>query len=65
MIQVVCVKGKFPLLKKVRMEPEYKLHVYRVLGGEADHSPPTSAEVKNTWIYTSIPLIRLHGVVLN
>jgi hypothetical protein len=26
---------------------------------------PTSVEVKNTWIYTSIPLIRLHGVVLN
>jgi hypothetical protein len=24
-------------------------------GAEADHSPPTSAEVKNTWIYTSTP----------
>jgi hypothetical protein len=22
---------------------------------EADHSPPTSAEVKKTWIYTSTP----------
>jgi hypothetical protein len=22
---------------------------------EADHSPPTSAEVKNAWIYTSSP----------
>jgi hypothetical protein len=22
---------------------------------EAEHSPPTSAEVKNTWIYTSTP----------
>jgi hypothetical protein len=22
-------------------------------GREADHSPPTSAEVKNTWFYTS------------
>jgi hypothetical protein len=22
---------------------------------EIDHSPPTSAEVKNTWIYTFIP----------
>jgi hypothetical protein len=22
---------------------------------EADHSPPTSAEVKNTWTYTSTP----------
>jgi hypothetical protein len=31
---------------------------------EVDHSPPTSAEVKKIWIYTSTP-IRLHGVVLN
>jgi hypothetical protein len=23
------------------------------LGREADHSPPTSAEVKKTWVYTS------------
>jgi hypothetical protein len=25
-------------------------------GREADHSPATSAKVKNTWIYTSTPL---------
>jgi hypothetical protein len=25
------------------------------LGCEADHSPPTSAEVKKTWVYTSTP----------
>jgi hypothetical protein len=24
-------------------------------GREADHSPPNSADVKNTWIYTSTP----------
>jgi hypothetical protein len=24
-------------------------------GREADHSPPTNAEVKNTWIYASTP----------
>jgi hypothetical protein len=24
-------------------------------GHEVDHSPPTSAEVKKTWIYISIP----------
>jgi hypothetical protein len=24
-------------------------------GHEADHSPPTSAEVKKIWIYTSTP----------
>jgi hypothetical protein len=34
-------------------------------GREADHSPRTTAEVKNTWIYTSTPPIHLHGVVLN
>jgi hypothetical protein len=34
-------------------------------GREADHSHPSSAEVKNAWRYTSIPPIRLHGVVLS
>jgi hypothetical protein len=33
------------------------------LDGEADQSPPSSAEVKNAWSYTSIPPIRLYGVV--
>jgi hypothetical protein len=33
---------------------------------EADHSPPTIAEVKDMWIYLYIhSLTRLHGVVLN
>jgi hypothetical protein len=32
---------------------------------QADHSPPSSAEVKNTWSYTSTPPIRLHCVVLS
>jgi hypothetical protein len=27
----------------------------KVAGREADHSPPTSAEVNKTWIYTSTP----------
>jgi hypothetical protein len=31
---------------------------------EADHSPPSSAEVKNAWSYTSISVC-LHGVVFN
>jgi len=34
-------------------------------GYEADHSPPSSAEVKNAWSYTSTHSIRLHGVVLS
>jgi hypothetical protein len=35
------------------------------LGREVDHSPPSSAEVKNVWSYTSTLPIRLHGVVLS
>jgi hypothetical protein len=34
-------------------------------GREADHSPPSSAEVKNVWSYTFTPPLRLHGVVLS
>jgi len=34
-------------------------------GREAVHLSPSSAEIKNTWSYTSIPPIRLHGVVLS
>jgi hypothetical protein len=34
------------------------------LGHEADHSPPSSAEVKNAWSYTSTPPIHLHEIVL-
>jgi hypothetical protein len=34
-------------------------------GREAHHSPPSSAEVKNAWIYTSTPPILLHGVVFS
>jgi hypothetical protein len=34
-------------------------------GREADHSPPSSAEAKNAWSYTSTTPICLHGVVLS
>jgi hypothetical protein len=34
-------------------------------GREGDHSPPSTAEVKYAWSYTSIPPVRLHGVVLS
>jgi hypothetical protein len=34
-------------------------------GREADHSPSSSAEVKNVWSYTTTPPIRHHGVVLS
>jgi len=32
---------------------------------EADRPPPSSAEVKNAWSYTSIPPVRLHSVVVS
>jgi len=32
---------------------------------EADHSPPSSAEIKNVWSYISPLSISLHGLVLN
>jgi hypothetical protein len=34
-------------------------------GREADHSPPSSAEFKNAWNYTSTPQYRLHELVLS
>jgi hypothetical protein len=37
----------------------------KAAGREADHSLPSSSEVKNAWSYTSTPPIRLHGVVLS
>jgi hypothetical protein len=38
---------------------------YSFSKGEADISPPSSAEIKNAWSYTSTPPIRLNGVVLS
>jgi hypothetical protein len=34
-------------------------------GREADHSPPSSAEVRNAWIYTFTPPVHLHCMVLS
>jgi hypothetical protein len=47
----VGVRGSFPGVKRQ--------------GCETDLSPPSSAEVKNAWSYTSTSPIRLHGVVLS
>jgi len=46
----MCIGGSFPEGKAV---------------GRGAHSPPSSAEVKNAWHYTSTPLIRLYDVVLS
>jgi hypothetical protein len=37
----------------------------KLLGREADHSPPSCGKVKNAWSYTSTPPIRIHEVVLS
>jgi hypothetical protein len=34
-------------------------------GREADHSPPSSVDVKNAWSCNSTSPTRLHGVVLS
>jgi hypothetical protein len=34
-------------------------------GREANHSPPSSVEVRNVWSCMSNPPIRLHGVAFN
>jgi hypothetical protein len=47
----VGTEGSFPGVKQ--------------LGHGADHSPPSSAKVKNAWSYTSTLLISLHSVVLS
>jgi hypothetical protein len=37
----------------------------KTAGREANHSPPTGAEVNTIWIYTSVPPVRIHGAVRN
>ena len=57
---------RFPFSKTVHtglgpiQPPSQWLSEFTRLGHEADHSPPTSAEVKNQWSYTSTSPIRLH-----
>jgi hypothetical protein len=34
---------------------EFRQNLVKWMGREADHSPPYSAEVKNSWNYTSSP----------
>jgi hypothetical protein len=53
--------------------PRHLVNKYRWLfplgqkwqGREANHSPPSSAEVQNVWSYNSTPPLCLHGVVRN
>jgi len=43
----------------------FRPHYILLEGGEADHYPPSGAEVKKAMSYTSAHPLRLHGVVLN
>jgi hypothetical protein len=47
------------------MITEGSIHGIKRPMGKADRSPPSSAKVKNAWNYTSIPPVRIRGVVLN
>jgi hypothetical protein len=48
----------------IQYVPRVFLQVVKQLHREADHSPPSSAEVKNVWSLTFTPPIRLHGVMV-
>jgi hypothetical protein len=49
----------------IQWEPGSPSLGVKQLGCEADHSIPSSYEVKNTWSYTSTPPIRPYGMVLS
>jgi len=52
---------KTPIQRVPRaLTPAVKRH-----GCEANHSPPSRADIKNAWSYIYTPPIRLQGVVLN
>jgi hypothetical protein len=44
--------------------PTQKVSGIKQLGRKADHSSPSSAEVKNAWSYTVTPSLRFHGVII-
>jgi hypothetical protein len=53
----------FSLLHHVQTSSGAQAAFYPVgKGGKADHSPPSSAEVKNAWTFTFTPPVCLHGV---
>jgi hypothetical protein len=41
----------------------YQVRTRGSFPGEADHPPPSSAEIKNAWNYTSTPPYLLNGMV--
>jgi len=59
--RLVLVPTQHPVQWVLRAFPP----VVKQLGHEGDHSPPSHAMVKDAWSYTSVPPIRLHGMVLS
>jgi hypothetical protein len=70
-IRVPAEAGNFCLYHRVPTQPPIQWVPGTLFLGvkrpdrEVDHSPPSSAEVKNAWSYTSTPLMLLRGVVLS
>jgi hypothetical protein len=54
-----------PIEPPIQWAPEVLSLGIKWPGCEADHSPPSSAEVKNAWSYTSTPPVHLHGMMLS
>jgi hypothetical protein len=54
-----------PTQPPIQWVPEALSLRVKWLGCEADSSPPSGAEIKNVWSYTSIPPICLYGMVLS
>jgi hypothetical protein len=54
-----------PTQPSIQWVPEALSLGVKLLRREANHSAPSSVEVKNAWSYTSTTPIRLHGVVLS
>jgi len=54
-----------PTQRPIQWLPGVLSLVIKEPGREADNSPPSSAECKYAWNYTSIPPLRLHSIVLS
>jgi hypothetical protein len=49
----------------IQWVPAAPTPVVKQSGRQTDHSPPSGAEVKSAWNYTSTPPVRLHCMALN
>jgi hypothetical protein len=54
-----------PTRPPTKWDPGSFFSVVKRSGCEADHSPPSSAEVKDAWSCNFSPSIRLHSAVLS